>query len=444
MQETMKKARLVILILTAAVMFPGLRLYGENERLVFGYTNVRPDGNRLIAGRGSFPHVRFLDITLSGRPLWVVAAPGNGSSVLVAVLEDGRTEAFSIAKGRVTKTRVAPERIPAGAPPLLVLKPAVSTLETTLPPETTVLPGSFYLNNYHTNPVILPLSGRTVAIDKSGNIVVREKDQKGTITDRTVRINALPDARILFDERERLFILTHPTAEYGHGILGDSLEATRITIVETDPVVRVTKQIPVENGKVIEGLSPILADLDGDGMREIIVTVSDAKNGAQIAAYSETGEIVGRGPEIGRGYRWIHQIAVAPFGPAGEIELAAVRTPHIGGVIEYYRLSGGSLRVVAREKGISSHRIGSRNLDMAVAADFDSDGKTELLVPNETFDTLLLLSRTKEGVEVESTYPVDGTVWTNIAAVMSGGEAIVAAVGREDGVLRVWVPYLYL
>lgn len=435
MQETMKKARLVLFILTAAFMFAGLRLYGENERLVFGYTNVRTDGNRLITGRGSFPHVRFLDIKLSGRPLWVVAAPGNGGSVMAAVLEDGRTEAFSIAEGRVSKVDVTPDRIPAGAPPLL-------TLDATAKAE--LLPGSFYLNNYHTNPVILPLSGRTAAIDVRGNIVVREKDQKGTITDRTVRINALPDARILFDERERLFILTHPTADYGHGILGDSLEATRITIVETDPVVRVTKQIPVENGKVIEGLSPILADLDGDGMREIIVTVSDAKNGAQIAAYSETGEIVGRGPEIGRGYRWIHQIAVAPFGPAGEIELAAVRTPHIGGVIEYYRLSGGSLRIVAREKGISSHRIGSRNLDMAVAGDFDGDGKTELLVPNQTFDTLLLLSRTKGGVEVESTYPVDGTVGTNIAAAWSGGEDIIVGVGREDGVLRVWVPYLYL
>jgi len=443
MQETMKKARLVLFILTAAVMFAGLRLYGENERLVFGYTNVRPDGNRLITGRGSFPHVRFLDIKLSGRPLWVVAAPGNGGSILAAVLEGGRTEAFSIAEGRVTRTGVAPERIPAGAPPLLVIKPAVFPTAS-FPLETTMLPGSFYLNNYHTNPVILPLSGRTAAIDNRGNIVVREKDQKGTITDRTVRINALPDARILFDERERLFILTHPTAGYGHGILGDSLEATRITIVETDPVVRVAKQIPVENGKVIEGLSPILADLDGDGMSEIIVTVSDAMSGAQIVAYNETGEVLGRGPEIGRGYRWIHQIAVAPFGPHGEIELAAVRTPHIGGVIEYYRLSGGSLRIVAREKGISSHRINSRNLDMAVAADFDSDGKTELLVPNETFDTLLLLSRTKEGVEVESTYPVDGTVWTNIAAVASGGEDIVVAVGREDGVLRVWVPYLYL
>jgi hypothetical protein len=437
MRETIKKVELVLFILTAAVMFAGIRLYGENERLVFGYTNVRPDGNRLIIGRGSFPHVRFLDIKLSGRPLWVVVAPGNGVSVMAVVLEDGRTEPFSIAEGRVTRTEVAPERIPAGAPPLLVLKPAVSTFETTM------LQGSFYLNNYHTNPVILPLSGRTAAIDNRGNIVVREKDQKGAITDRTVRVNALPDARILFDERERLFILTQPTDSYGHGILGDSLEATRITIVETDPVVRVTKQIPVENGKVIEGLSPILADLDGDGMSEIIVTVSDAKSGAQIAAYSETGEVIGMGPEIGRGYRWIHQIAVAPFGPAGEIELAAVRTPHIGGIIEYYRLSGGSLRIVAREKGISSHRIGSRNLDMAVAADFDGDGTAELLVPNQMFDTLLLLSRTKEGVEVESTYPVDGTVWTNIVAVTSGGEAIVVAVGREDGTLRVWVPYQY-
>ena len=288
----MKKARFVFFILIASITFTGLRLYGQTERPVFGYTTLRSDGNRLISGRGSFPQMKFRDVKLSGKPVWIVAAPGNGGSVLAAVLEDGSIEAFSIVEGRVSKVNVTPDRIPAGAPPLL-------TLDATAKAE--LLPGSYYLNNYHTNPVILPMSGTTAAIDSRGNLVLRESDKKGKIAHRTVRINALPDARILFDERERLFILTQPTDSYGHGILGDHLEAAGITIVETDRGVRVIKQIPVENGKVIEGISPILADLDGDGVREIIVTVSDERNGAQIVAYSETGELIARGPEIGGG-----------------------------------------------------------------------------------------------------------------------------------------------
>ena len=40
---------------------------------------------------------------------------------------------------------------------------------------------------------------------------------------------------------------------------------------------------------IIEGLSPILADLDGDEVREIIVTVSNTLLVARILVYNEDG-----------------------------------------------------------------------------------------------------------------------------------------------------------
>ncbi len=143
---------------------------------------------------------------------------------------------------------------------------------------------------------------------------------------------------------------------------------------------------------------------------------------------------------MGRGYRWRHQLAIAPFGPNGEVEIAAVLTPHIGGVVEFYRLIGDQLEVVARVPGYSTHVIGSRNLDMALAADFDSDGRVELLVPNQQFDTLGVIRRTVDDAEVTWKIPVGGRISTNIAAVQLADDTVVLGVGHKGNMLRVWTP----
>ena len=135
----------------------------------------------------------------------------------------------------------------------------------------------------------------------------------------------------------------------------------------------------------MEGISPIWADLNGDGQREIIVTLSDSAQGAQVVVYSESGERLAAGPAVGRGNRWRHQLAVAPFGVNGEPELAEVLTPHIGGIAGFYRLDGDSLNLVAQHGGVTSHPIGSRNLDMGLAGDLDGDGRVELVVFNQQF-----------------------------------------------------------
>ena len=81
-------------------------------------------------------------------------------------------------------------------------------------------------------------------------------------------------------------------------------------------------------------------------------------------------------------------MAVAPLGPSGKVGIVDVLTPHIGGIVEFYRLQNDILKVVVKIPGFSSHKIGSRNLDMAVAGDFDGDARMELLVPNQTLDEI--------------------------------------------------------
>lgn len=156
-------------------------------------------------------------------------------------------------------------------------------------------------------------------------------------------------------------------------------------------------------------------------------------------AFDERGAWVAAGPPIGRGGRWRHQLAVAPFAPDGGLELVAVRTPHIGGTVELYTREGEQLRIVAELPGYTSHILGARNLDMALAADLDGDGGIEVLVPNQALDTLGVLRRSMAGVEVAWTLPVDGRVSTNLAAVPEADGRVSVGVGREDRVLRLWL-----
>lgn len=387
-----------------------------------GMTNVRPDGNRVVSGRGDLPALTPIDIPLNGRPVWVVAAPTASGALWVTTLEDGSVQAFEVADGIVTPTSISPAQLPAGMPPLLVMENNEARLVA--PDNASSL----------TSPALFGRDGLAF-IDSAGNLVVGWGGETSTLP-----VDALPDARILVDERDRLLLLTAPTGRYGHGVLGDGLEAGAITLVETDPEPRIVQTITIPAPRVVEGVAPIWADLDGDGVREIIVTLSDAEQGAQIVVYDESGRQIAAGPAIGRGFRWRHQLAVAPFGPDGESELVSVLTPHIGGVVEFYSLQGAELVIGATQPGYTSHVMTTRNLDMGVAGDFDGDGHAELLLPDQARGQLGAIRHDADGATVAWTLPVDGQVTTNLAAVTLENGGLPVGVGRADGVLRIWQP----
>ena len=373
---------------------------------------------------GAIPGGVTLDIELSGVPLWLVAAPFGAGSVWAVALEDGTTQAFLVQSGRAVAMDITSASLPAGAPAAL----AVAGDEAYL--LAAPLGGASEL----THPVPLGGPGRLAFIDSEGDLVLW---QNGSEAGR-LAVDALPDARLLVDEQERVLLLTKPSSRYPHGIAGDRLEATEITLLETHPSLKAVTRISIPGQRVVEGISPIWADLNGDGRREIIVTISDSEQGAQVVVYSESGDQLAAGPAVGRGNRWRHQIAVAPFGVNGELELAEVLTPHIGGIAGFYRLDGESLNLVAQQAGVTSHTIGSRNLDMGIAGDLDGDGQPELVVFDQSFTDLTAMRRTVDGIEIAWQTPVGGKAATNLASVnLDGGISL--GVGRDDGVLRIWL-----
>ena len=252
---------------------------------------------------------------------------------------------------------------------------------------------------------------------------------------RKTLIDPIPDAVPIKDGAGRILYLAHPTSAYPHGVLGDTIEAKGFVIMDTSNTSNLV-DTRIEDS-VIEGLYPLWVDFDGDGEEEIIVTVSDEDNGARIRAYDDAGNLKAEGPAIGTGYRWRHHLTVAPLGPKGELELAVVRTPHIGGIVEFYRLVGDRLEIVASIPGFSTHVFGSRNLDMFSVADFDGDGVVELVVPSQDLASLMVLKRIGDSVKPVLSFNLDGKLSSNVEVFDLGGGRLLLGAGSSNS-FNVW------
>ncbi|MGE0845626.1 MAG: FG-GAP repeat domain-containing protein [Flavobacteriaceae bacterium] len=182
-----------------------------------------------------------------------------------------------------------------------------------------------------------------------------------------------------------------PTGRYDHGILGDAIEATTLVAVAGGREYRVTLAM----NEVIEDLTPRLADLDGDGGAEAAVIVSDLSRGSALAVYGVRGAALVRlavTPFNGRVHRWLAPAGIADFDGDGRLEIAIVRTPHIGGTLEFYQLSGGRLVREGSARGFSNHSIGSRNLDEAAVTDVNGDSIPDLLLADAARTSIVAMT----------------------------------------------------
>lgn len=345
-------------------------------------------GNRVAAGCGPLDGT-VIDVELAGTPAWVLPDPSDRGDSWFVVLDDGTVD-HVVADGQ------------GGA--------FVSQDET--PPLT---PGD--------PPLALAMGGDGVVVGSALGATAWFPDP-------------LPDARVTEVSGSALVALSGPTGRYDHGVLGDAVEASAVDVRdENGPVVR----IEVGPEEVIEGIAAmgvqLIADEAGD---QLLVTVSDAAAGARLRAYSLDGSVIAESEAIGQGYRWLHQIGAGRLAPDGVLEIIAIRTPHIGGVVEAYRLVDDRLELAASTSGYSSHQLGSANLDMALLVDADGDGRLDLVVPTQDMTELALLARTEDGFAELGRLALEGALVTNVAATQEADGGLAFAAGMADGRLRIF------
>ena len=382
-------------------------------------TQQNPSANRYVPGQIDLAAAQVVDIPLDGKPSWVLGIGLDaGRSLWLAVLNDGRVQAFEMQDGAVNAVIGFPESIEAGQPPTLAWVDGEIVLLNALDS------GGNALNH----PLLA--GDQLLALDEQGRLWA-----DGDL----LAEGFLLDGRILSDGEGRILLLSQPSSDYEHGILGDTLESKTLTLF--DLAIGETQFIgELGPGQVFEAIMPIWADLDQDGQREILVTASDSDQGAQLKLYAQSGELLAQSDPIGQGNRWRNQAAIAPFGPNGEWEVADVRIPHINGVVEFFSWQGDQLDLQAAISGYTSHVLGRRNLDMALAADVNADGQVELLLPSQNLRSLAAIQHQQDGAAVVWELELGTRLSSNIASARFADGELAIGIGLESGVLRVWLP----
>jgi hypothetical protein len=385
----------------------------------FWHTRPQASGNRYLAGASDLAKAEPVTFDPPGTPRWLVAHPAERGSHWTVVADDGTATLYRVADGDATRERTY-DPLPAETPPVVaatesgsgLLRPPSGMATQSVP---TVVPGE-----ESTAP-------KTLYLAENGDLVVA-----GETVER-LPVDGLPDGRIVAVGDGTYALYGGGTGRYTHGALGDTTEGSELTVFDPEGPATVGAAT-LDPPQAFEGLSPLVADVDGDGDPEVVTTVADSSRGARIAVFDPSGERVATGPVHEPG--WRHQLAVAPLGPGGEVELAVVRKPHVERLLELYRLEGGTLSVVGTLSGFSTHTYGSRVTDGAVAGDLDDDGATELLLPTAQRTELAAVRHERDGPSVAWQWSLPTRVQTNVTGVPTG-TGLAVGVGTGDEV-RVW------
>ncbi|MDH5258079.1 MAG: hypothetical protein OEX07_08715 [Gammaproteobacteria bacterium] len=433
-----------VMIFSLAACFhnePGENFIADTQSITdvhsVGYTYHSSDGNRLVKGAGSINTIIPVDISLPSAVSWIASVASGQSSYWVAVLDNGSVKAFKVdasannQSGNVSayeEVDITPSKLSMPVPPTLVLQN-----------DGKLKLGNVFANaSVNTGAVILNANGDRAYITNSGYLVVSTTDNE-----KTLPVKALPYSRILLDDNERLLVLTGPTFNYDHvSVLGSSYaHASSITLIETTPDIKVISTIDIPSPDVIEGNALMWVDVDGDGQREIITTLSSRTNEGKIVVFNEDGSQKSAGIPIGLYHRWRHQVAVAPFKSAEEMDLLSTYIPHLGPEIEFFRLDDSSMSTESRQPvSYSSHLYGGLNIDMGIAGDFDGDAKVEFLLVNRNNRSEIGAFEYNNGaVELDWTIPLSDSITSNVAAVTLDDNRIAYGVGQGN-VLRIWNP----
>jgi len=219
-------------------------------------------------------------------------------------------------------------------------------------------------------------------------------------------------------------VLAGPDASrYDHGVLGDGIEATRLLWLERHTL-DVTRALSLPAPHVLEDIAPRPVALPGAPGRSGLLTVRAGPDGGQLAlvtadpARQQGLQIAAIGDTVGGFHRWL-----APTTDGRQ--MLAVHTPHIGGVLHVYQQDGQRLSRRRLLNDVSTHRIGSRELDLSVWL------RGLLVLPSQDGRRLRVLNPASNWAEQQSV-PLPARVGMATALADGSGMVVLA----DDG--QVW------
>ena len=158
-----------------------------------------------------------------------------------------------------------------------------------------------------------------------------------------------------------------PTGRYDHGILGDAIEWSSLTLTfSTCPTCpnndAEAVKFTLPKTQVFEDVAPrVIAGL-GDAPDTVLVVETHLEKGARMALYTPQGMLAAT-PYIGQTHRWLAPIGAADLDGDGALEFAYVDRPHLAKTIRIWRLTpDGDLTEVASLPGFTNHSIGDDNI----------------------------------------------------------------------------------
>lgn len=215
----------------------------------------------------------------------------------------------------------------------------------------------------------------------------------------------LPEEEMTISGDNRTIALyTSPTREYGHGILGDKVEAKQLVLAHKGIIYELT----LEDGQVFEDIRPRLYDIDHDDIPEVITIRADVTAGAGIGVYKISDNelsLYAEVPVIGRAYRWLNIVTIDDLDQDGNLDIAWIQTPHIGGILKIATLTEGILTPAASLGEFSNHAIGERNLCMSTTVSYND--QTIIYVPNQQGDSIVGLGYSQASIHRLDAIPLD-------------------------------------